>query len=346
MTAEETAAKIISKVGLWWPLAEEDQLRTAAGGYEACSSAIHAAATTGQAGAKLVTGGNTGKAFTAFDTHWDQYHAGLPATAQACDQVAKALREFADQVDSAKKKIIDLAIEIGATIAVGVGMAIFSFGATAAAAAARTAMLVRRGLTIATGLTGVANTIVSTILVGAIFGAVEGFVTGIVAQVGKQVLNDGPGITLSETMAWTGYGAAGGAVLSGAGLAARSALRRIRPPTMGSGKPKLPANFKPPTNPAQLPPTSIPKDWSIRRMPPTKQYPDGYWILRKPMLGGKWQPIDPSTMKPGKIKGGPDTHVPLPPAPWPGQTGVIGGGLGNLGATGHHHDGSVTPSVR
>jgi len=30
VTAEETAASIISKVGLWWPLAEQDQLRRAA----------------------------------------------------------------------------------------------------------------------------------------------------------------------------------------------------------------------------------------------------------------------------------------------------------------------------
>ena len=45
-------------------------------------------------------------------------------------------------------------------------------------------------------------------------------------------------------------------------------------------------------------------------MPPTEQYPDGYWKLEKPMKGGKWQPIDPSTGKPGRR---PETHVPFPP---------------------------------
>lgn len=80
-------------------------------------------------------------------------------------------------------------------------------------------------------------------------------------------------------------------------------------------------------------------------MRPTAQYPDGYWVLEKPMLGGKWQPIDPSTMKPGKIKGKPDTHVPLPPPNWPGGTGTVGGTAGNLAGTGHH-DGFVTPNLR
>lgn len=46
-------------------------------------------------------------------------------------------------------------------------------------------------------------------------------------------------------------------------------------------------------------------------MPPTEQYPNGYWRLEKPMANGGWQGIDPSTMKPG---GRAETHIPLPPA--------------------------------
>jgi hypothetical protein len=76
------------------------------------------------------------------------------------------------------------------------------------------------------------------------------------------------------------------------------------------GGPKPTPNFKPPTNPAQLPPSEIPPGWQVREMPPTEQYPDGYWKLEKPMPNGGWQPIDPSTMKPG---GRPETHVPFPP---------------------------------
>lgn len=59
-----------------------------------------------------------------------------------------------------------------------------------------------------------------------------------------------------------------------------------------------------------MPPTEIPAGWRVREMPPTPQYPDGYWKLEKPMSNGGWQPIDPSTMKPG---GRPETHIPFPP---------------------------------
>ena len=70
--------------------------------------------------------------------------------------------------------------------------------------------------------------------------------------------------------------------------------------------PKATPNFQPPTNPPQLPPQEVPPGWRVRVMPPTAQYPEGYWKLEKPMLNDKWQPIDPSTMKPGSRC---ETHV-------------------------------------
>ncbi|MCI0553067.1 MAG: hypothetical protein L0287_19135, partial [Anaerolineae bacterium] len=71
--------------------------------------------------------------------------------------------------------------------------------------------------------------------------------------------------------------------------------------------------WEPPTNPAQEPPAEIPEGWNVRVMPPDAEagYPDGYWVLEKPMANGSWQPIDPSTMRPGKRC---ETHVPRPPA--------------------------------
>ena len=77
-----------------------------------------------------------------------------------------------------------------------------------------------------------------------------------------------------------------------------------------SGGPKPSPKFISPTNPAQMPPKTIPPGWRVRGMPPTKQYPNGYWKLEKPMSNGGWQPINPSTMRPG---GRPDTHIPYPP---------------------------------
>jgi hypothetical protein len=50
-------------------------------------------------------------------------------------------------------------------------------------------------------------------------------------------------------------------------------------------------------------------------MPPSDLYPNGYFVIHKQMDDGYLQPIDPSTMKPGKNMG--ETHVPLPPIPAP-----------------------------
>jgi hypothetical protein len=69
--------------------------------------------------------------------------------------------------------------------------------------------------------------------------------------------------------------------------------------------------FQTPTNAPQLPPENIPAGMRVRQMPPTEQYPNGYWRLEKPMSNGGWQGIDPSTMKPGTQA---QTHVPLPPS--------------------------------
>jgi hypothetical protein len=76
------------------------------------------------------------------------------------------------------------------------------------------------------------------------------------------------------------------------------------------GQPRPSPNFKPPTNEPQYAPKVIPEGWKIRKMPPTEQYPNGYWRFFKPLPDGKWQPIDASTMKPGTD---PETHIPFPP---------------------------------
>jgi RHS repeat-associated protein len=81
----------------------------------------------------------------------------------------------------------------------------------------------------------------------------------------------------------------------------------------GRATPKATPKFKAPSNPAQLPLTEIPKGMNIRIMRPTKQYPNGYWRLEKPMPQGGAQGINPATMKPGAQH---ETHIPLPKGYW------------------------------
>jgi RHS repeat-associated protein len=75
-------------------------------------------------------------------------------------------------------------------------------------------------------------------------------------------------------------------------------------------------NFVPPTNPPSLPPepSTLPPGVQLRVMPPTQQYPNGYWVIEKVMKNGGLQKLDPRTMKPGTRW---DTHIPLPPPTGP-----------------------------
>jgi hypothetical protein len=86
-------------------------------------------------------------------------------------------------------------------------------------------------------------------------------------------------------------------------------------PAEPPGCPKPAQNFKPPTNEPQLPPSYIPAGWRVRVMPPTSQYPSGYWRLYNP----NGQPVDPSTMQPpgncSSAEFQAQTHIPLPLLP-------------------------------
>jgi hypothetical protein len=146
--------------------------------------------------------------------------------------------------------------------------------------------------------------------VGAVVGAGVGAVE---AVLGAQIIDRaGAPAAGSGTSAATGEAAGANTSVTGTSTGA------------GTG-PKSPANFQPPTNQAQEP--NIPSNYvsgpgrnggtvyrlpgtsgkpnTFRVMPPTADYPNGYWRVNNQ----SGQPIDPST---GRTGTDPYTHIPLP----------------------------------
>ncbi|NMO93172.1 WXG100 family type VII secretion target [Actinomycetospora sp. TBRC 11914] len=235
--------EVVSEVGLWWPAADEDGLRTASQAWVRLAGALDHAVDVGRAGHARALAGWTGDAAGRFDRAWRQHEAALHDDAAGARALGDALARYADAVADAKRRVEELAVTAGATIAAGVGLAWLTFGTSAAAAAGVSAGLVAAASAIGVELSATAATIIGGALVGVAFGAVEGAVVDMaVAQpLRVEAFHDG-GYSATEV----GTAAGRGGLLSG---------------LLGGIAPALPAGLRSPGRPGQAPaPTSAADD--------------------------------------------------------------------------------------
>ena len=201
---------VVSTVGLWWPDAEEGDLRAAADAWDRMAVALDRTAEAGRGAATGALQGWSGDAAEAFRDRWGGFERdGLVPGADGCRAMAGALRQYADEVETAKHEIEALAVEIGAGVVLGAAAAWFTFGASAAAAAGIAARLVAVAASIGVRVSSSVAGIVSTALTGATFGAVDGVAANAVGQVYRVEALDEGGYSADElgtTAMWSGAG--------------------------------------------------------------------------------------------------------------------------------------------
>ena len=240
MSDVSVAQQVIAKVGLWWPSADEGGLRLAASAWRSFAAEVDGVGFEGSAAARALVGANSGPAVEAFEGFWARYDGAsgsyLPGIADGARAMAGALEQFAGAVADARRRVEELAVEVGATLVVGTALAIFTFGAAEAAAAGISAGLIASAASIGVELSATAASIAGGVLAGAAFGAVEAAAVDVaVAQpIRVEGFHDG-GFSLDELEGALLGGGALGAVAGGGG----SALRALRAARTAPPAPRL-----------------------------------------------------------------------------------------------------------
>lgn len=141
MSAADKARKVVHDLtGMWWPAADEGDLRTAAQAWHTFASAVDdvTGATNSKAGSLVEN--NQGQSIDAFAEFWSRYyhqgHGWLKDLADSSRSMADALDKYAAAVAGAKKKLEHELEIVGATLVVGTALAVFTAGISEGAAAA------------------------------------------------------------------------------------------------------------------------------------------------------------------------------------------------------------------
>jgi hypothetical protein len=214
---------LIAKLGMFWPEGDPGRLRQAATAYRQCARDLAAVQAGCQSTVTLVQGHDQGPpidAFAAWAARWQGNPGYFPATMATCNQLADACDAYAQRIDDAHARIIELATAAAAALAVGLALTVFTFGASDGVAGVTVAGLVAASLAEGTALSAAAAGIVVAVGVGALEGMVF---DGMVQLEATAVFHDQKGFNWAEF----GQSAAFGAVTGGLGAGAGMGLARV-----------------------------------------------------------------------------------------------------------------------
>jgi len=230
VSAADKARELVQDLtGMWWPDADEDDLRKAARAWRTFAEAVDGVAAATNKQARSLVENNKGESIDAFDTFWRRYvdngKGWLKDLPDAARDMAKALDQYADAVHEATTRLEHELEIVGATIVAGTALAFFTAGISEGAAIAATATIVELagelGVTVSAEVATIAGTTLTTVAIGGIESATVDLA---VAQPLRIAQGEQSGLNLDEVQDSALYGGLTAGVLTG-GAGAYQAIK-------------------------------------------------------------------------------------------------------------------------
>lgn len=155
-------------VGMMWPNADTDKLRSAGSTWDVVERDVRSLATEIRQADNALMGLNSIE-LVKLRSEVSEFARDVTTAAGDISEVGELCREYADDVKEAHREVIEmlvqLAIEIAATVAIGAALSVFTFGASAVAAgggiAARILVIAQRIVGILVRVSGTAARLVA-----------------------------------------------------------------------------------------------------------------------------------------------------------------------------------------
>ncbi|WP_329317953.1 WXG100-like domain-containing protein [Streptomyces sp. NBC_01262] len=225
MSAADKAREIVQDLtGMWWPDADEDDLREAARAWRTFADAVDDVAAATNKQARSLVENNKGESIEAFDAFWRRYvdngKGWLKDLPDAARDMAKALDQYADAVHEATTRLEHELEIVGATIVAGTALAFFTAGISEGVAVAATTTIVELAGELGVAVSAEVATIAGTTLTSVAIGGIESATVDLaVAQPLRIAQGEQSGLNLDEVQDAALYGGlTAGALTGSAGL--------------------------------------------------------------------------------------------------------------------------------